>query len=374
MPHIHKTKAMATTAGAAFPFCFIDPTGTSQVVFLTASISAGTGITIHAGQCIWRRIKKFRSFEKHEEVKTVAQLSAGDALQPATFDQRAFEECIRKLASSMTGLAVSSTLSVVLPHYVFAFLLNGGEVAYQLHKLRKMRDICGGTKQLMEKVSKFDMALQVSAGVCIKFLTTMLFLGAADFDMFVDTIAHASDALMISTGDGAVFGTAGSAAEAADALKAAHDSLLDHGVFSNSTAVAGAPTEAMSQLMGDGAGHTPTWTDNTPTSHWAATGVVGTIAETGLARLVEEPIHKAINGAATAGEKFASSKYGHEKQKRKGSDHLPTPKKRFSVFRRSPSPLATLIQESSLEKRTQSATPALRSSHNHALSPPKSAK
>jgi hypothetical protein len=328
MPEVHKTKALAATAAAAFPFCFVDPTGTAQMVFLTTSTGVGFGLTAHLGRSIWRKAHKLRSSKRAQTEGNVDFTSDSDH-ELVAFDQRAFEECIRKLAASMTGIVVSGTLSIVLPHYVVGFLLSGGEVAYHLRRLRKMRDLCGGTKQLMENVSNFDVALQVSTGVCIRFLTTILFLGAADFNTFVDSIADACDGLM-TLGNGAT--------EGADALKAAHDSLLDHHLFSASTALAGAPSESLSQVLGDGTNYTPTWTDGAPTGYWAGIGVANTVAETGLARMVEEPVHKAINVASTAGEKVAFPKQGHEQRKSEDSDQLTPRKKRFSMFRGSSSP------------------------------------
>lgn len=339
MPAIRKTKAMATTAGAAFPFCFIDPTGTSQLVFLSASAGAGVGVMIHASQASWRGVQKLRSSRRQAKFNQSDEVPAKVVEEIIVFDQRAFEECIRKLASSMTGVVVSGTLSIMPPHYLVGFFLNGAEVAYQLHKLRRMRDLCGGTKQLMENVSKLDVALQVSAGLCIKVLTTILFLGAGDFNTFVDQIAHASDALMALTEPGVAPGTL-SASDTAEAIKAAHDNILDHGLLLDSTAVAGAPTEALSQVLGNGPEYTPTWNDGASPGDWGAMGVVNTIADTSLSRVVEEPIHKVINGAATAGEKAAARKHEHEKRKRKRESHLSPSKKRFPIFRKPPSPSA----------------------------------
>ena len=339
MPDIHKTKAMATTAGAAFPFCFIDPTGASQLVFLTTATGAGVGLTIHASRSVWKRVQRLRPSSKPAKADGITGITADSADELLAFDQRAFEECIRKLASSITGVAVTGTLSLLLPRYVVGFLLNGTEVAYQFCKLRKMRDVCGGTEQLMENVSKLDVALQISAGVCIKFLTTTLFLGAADFNTFVDSVAHTSDALMASQ-NGAISGPVGNATEAADAAKAAHGNLIANGVLLDSTTVAGAPAEVLGQVLGHGTNYTPTWRDNAPASDWAAIGLVSTPAEAGLARVIEEPIHKGINVAPTAGEKLASSKHGHAKRKRKGADRLTPTKKHFSMLRRTPSPSA----------------------------------
>lgn len=277
-------------------------------MFLTAGTGAGIGLTIHAGQFIWKGVQRFRISSKQVRIREQVAIAFNSVGDLVAFDQGEFEECIRKLASCMTGVAVSGTFSIVLPHYVFSFLVNGVEVAYQLRKLRKMRDICGGTKELMENVSKLDIALQVSAGVCIKSLTTILFLGAADFNTFVDTMSHAGTALMALAENGATSGAADSATEAGEAIKAAHDNLVDHGLLLDSTALAGAPTEALSQALGDGTDYTPTWTDDAPASHWADIGVVNAFVEAGLARFVEEPTHKAINIASAAGEKVGSSK------------------------------------------------------------------
>ena len=301
MPEVHKTKTLAATAGAAFPFCFVDPTGTAQMVFLTTSTGVGLGLTARLGRNIWRKAQKLRSSSKRAPTEGNVDFASDSDHGLVAFDQRAFEECIRKLAASMTGILVSGSLSTVLPHYVVGFLLSGGEAAYYLRKLRKMRDMCGGAKQLMENVSKLDVALQVSAGVCIRFLTTMLFLGAADFNTFVDSTAAACDGLM-NLGNGAT--------EGADALKATHDGLLGQDLFGASTALAGAPSESLSQVFGYGTDYAPTWTDGAPFGHWAAIGVANTVAETALARLVEEPIHKAINVASSTGEKVAFSKQG----------------------------------------------------------------
>jgi hypothetical protein len=149
----------------------------------------------------------------------------------------------------------------------------------------------------------------------------------------VASIAHACDGLR-TLGNGAT--------EGADALKTAHDSLLDHHLFCASAALAGAPSEGLSQVLGDGTNYTPTWTDTAPPGHWASIGVANTVAETGLARLVEEPVHKAINFASTAGEKVAFPKQSHEQRKSEDSDQLTPRKKRFSMFRRSSSPTPIL--------------------------------
>jgi hypothetical protein len=301
MPRIHKTKAMATTAGAAFPLCFIDPTGASQLVFLTAGTGAGIGITINAGKFVFKKVKKLTTSSKQVKSHDLAAETPNSTDELATFDQKAFEACIRKLASCITGVAVSGTLSIVMPHYLFGLFINGLECAYQLRKLRQMRDLCGGTEELMAHVSKFDIALQVSAGVCIKSLTTVLFLGAGEFDTFVDTVSHAGSALMALGEHGASSGSGGGAAEI---MKAAHDNLVGHRLFSVTTAVAGAPTEVVSQILGDGTEYTPTWHDGTPASHLVGIGVVHAMADTGLARIVEEPIHKTIDIASAAGEKL----------------------------------------------------------------------
>lgn len=301
MPEVHKTKTLAATAGAALPFCFVDPTGASQLVFLTSSAGAGLGLTARLGRNIWTKAQKLRSSSKHAPTEGKFDFASDSNHGLVAFDQREFEECIRKLAASMTGIVVSGGLSAVLPHYVVPFLLSGGEAAYYLRKLWKMREVCGGAKQLMENTSKLDVALQVSAGVCIRFLTTTLFLGAADFNTFVDVTAAASDGLM-NLGNGAT--------EGADALKAAHDDLLGQDLFGASTALAGAPAESLSQVLGYGTDYVPTWTDGAPPGDWAAFGVTNAVAETALARLVEEPVHKAINVASSAGEKVAFSRQG----------------------------------------------------------------
>jgi len=299
MPRIHKTKAMATTAGAAFAPCFFDPTGTSQLVFLTAGTGAGIGLAIKAVKSVSKKAKRLATSSEQAESHDLVAETPNSTDELVNFDQRAFEACIRKLASCMTGVSVSGTLSIVMPQYLFGLLINVVECAYQLRKLRQMRDRCGGTKKLMENVSKFDMALQISAGVCIKSLTTILFLGAGDFNTFVDTISHTGSALTALGENGAT--------GAADIIKDAHTNLVDHGLLSLTTGVAGAPVEGLTQFLGDSTGNAPTWNDGTPSSHLAGIGVVQTMAETGLARIVEEPIHKAVDIASAAGEKVGAS-------------------------------------------------------------------
>jgi hypothetical protein len=307
MPRIHTTKTMATTAGVAFPLCFIDPTGASQLVFLTAGTGAGIGLTINTGKFVFKKVKKLATSSKETKSYDLLAETPNSIDELVMFNQRAFEECIRKLASCMTGVAISGTLSIVMPQYLVGLLVNGVEVAYQLRKLRKLRDLCGGTKELMENVSKFDIALQISAGVCIRSLTTILFLGAGEFNTFVDTISHAGSALMALGENGASPAAGDSATGAAEIIKDAHDNLVDHGLLSATTAVAGAPTEVLTQFLGNGTEYIPTWNDGTPTSHLAGIGGAQAITETGLARIVEEPIHKGINIASAAGEKIGAS-------------------------------------------------------------------
>jgi hypothetical protein len=176
MPEVQKAKALAATAGAAFPFCFVGPTGTAQMVFLTTSTGAGLGLTVHLGRSIWRKAQKLRSSPKRAQTEGNVDFASDSDHELVAFDQRAFEECIRKLAASMTGIIVSGSLSIVLPHYVVGFLLSGGEVAYHSRRLRKMRDTCGGTRRLMENVSKLDVACRSQLVYASGFLRQYFFL------------------------------------------------------------------------------------------------------------------------------------------------------------------------------------------------------
>lgn len=161
-----------------------------------------------------------------------------------------------------------------------------------------MRDQCGGTEQLMERVSTLGVASHISAGVCMRTLTTILFLGALDFNAFVDAIAH---------------GHGQPIALVADEIKEGHDNLLKtHPVQETTESVKYLSDMLSPNFTVDGIEideeYVPHYHDGVPIETKILIGVPTAVVEGVLAPVVEKPVHGLIKGASTAGGKVAFQK------------------------------------------------------------------
>lgn len=273
----NKTAALAATAAASLPPCFIDPSG----VFLAASAGTVVGVTAHECKTVLRRTKAI--LVHHREKRETTNSISTDACKPVgsddehettitstrtdakpvgsdgehAFTQQEFEECIRKLASSLTGVVISGTMSIVLPHHLIGTALNAAETAWQWYRLRKMIQQAGGGAGLARNVSMLDVSLQITAGICIKLLTSGLSLGE-DFDVWVDAVSNLSDAVVTVVDTGALpTGPSQGEGQTAQLAETALGHIIDYGVLASTTALANALTNLVGDLLRDGTNYTP---------------------------------------------------------------------------------------------------------------------
>lgn len=288
-----KTKAMATMAGAALPATLVDPTGAAVCIVIGSGMAAATGTLYHLSKSAIRRTKNLGKENQEKREATLTVIAVDDSEN--VFSEVEFENCIRKLAASITGVSITGAMSIVLPHHLIGTAVNGVETYIQLRKLRKILKGVGGYAGLIKRVSRFDMALQILTGICIKLLITTIFLGH-DFDAFVQGMSHLSHGYDIFIGPDSGLSAPPEIGSHAQELIDDHNELIGpEGPLHYPAAVADAPANLMAEVLGHGDDYTPMWGDGVPVEDWAAIGSAEAVTATILGRITEEPLHFALS-------------------------------------------------------------------------------
>jgi hypothetical protein len=254
MPRGLKTVLAGATAAVAFPFCFIDPTGASQITFLTASAACATGATVHTA----RHIKHGMECRRPTDPQDLANV-------------RRAEEAIRRLSAAATGCGIQGTLSLVLPHCLVGLALNGAESIHYQRQLRAVRRDVGGRRKLFKKLSKRNIAFQMVAGATIKGSTTALLMGT-EFDTWLEHMGLLTESLPSS----------------AESMASASD-------ISDLISI---PVDEVKEELGYTPGTDWTWDDHIPKADVAIVGATATAAETVAAMVLEIPLHHAAGKAS----------------------------------------------------------------------------
>jgi hypothetical protein len=353
--HGKKTGRSAAAATAAFPLIFVDPTGVAGLTFLAAGTSAAIGGTYHLLRGTRKGIRKAQNaIQQRKALRGVLTVTAskekGVKKSDKTLMEVELEGCIRKLASCITGLVVTGNLSIVMPHMLVGVALNSAEVAYEWRKLRKLKEQAGD-QELLKMISTYDLYFQIMAGIFLRLVTTIIFLGH-NFDTWVEGMSHlvdgSSHAVAVVTDHGSVPGvtpgTGGAldanamehigdhlqyqaategAAMLADAAQAAaagpgapeidlpegsfgqeaieeYGGWIDDGPLYATTELAQEPLRIVNEMLGYNPDWTPAWGDGTPLVDLLEMGATSAVTEFTLQRLVEEPVHAGMGAGSTA--------------------------------------------------------------------------
>lgn len=185
------------------------------------------------------------------------------------------EEAIRKLSAAAVGCGIQGTLSLVLPHCLAGLLLNGVEGMYRYKELKRVKDVAGGKRELLRKLSFRNMVAQMVAGASIKGTSTVLFMGTE-----FDTWGQAMGLTTVELSD----------------LASAVPEEPSVGPFNGPVSIL--PNE-IKEAMGEIPGTDWTWEMDKPTIEIAAVGAAAGVSEQAAAIVVEIPLHRAA-GKATA--------------------------------------------------------------------------
>ncbi|KAL9098624.1 MAG: hypothetical protein Q9163_005751 [Psora crenata] len=302
-----KTAASAATATAALAAVPFDPSGIAILTAVGSGTVALGGLAYHSGHkavnLIGDRFAKHQAKKANQafsdsQILVLAHPQADNKLTTNAGDlQTQLESCIRRLSSSITGVVVTGTMTLILPTYLLGLALNGAELMFQAHRLRKLTTLAEQTGGVHRYLSSTDVAFQITSGILIKSAILLCTLGT-DVDAFIQGLEHLLVGVEAVVAPDLISDTLQQTGHAGEL----YDGLIAHDFLQSATQVAGEPADVVAGLLGYD--HIPTWHTGAPEEDILGMGAANVAVDLVAGKLVENPTHELLDFASRLGRKY----------------------------------------------------------------------
>lgn len=213
------------------------------------------------------------------------------------------ESCIRQLSSSVTGVAVTGTMTLILPAFLLGLGLSSAELIFQARRLRHLTAQAHAAGGVSRYISRSAISAQVLSGIFIKSAILICTLGAD-----VDIVIHGFAQLVVNAEVVADPALVPATWQQAGHVTQLYDSAIGHGFLQNTTLVAAQPANLVAGSLGYQ--QMPTWDNGASGVAVAEIGAANVLVDLVTGRLVEEPAHELLDVASRLGRRFGGGGAG----------------------------------------------------------------